>query len=155
MESFRVSNLVASRLGLISPRQPLRYGDYEIPAGTIVSMNPGSYSLDPNLFDNPKDFAPRRWIADPNLPLDEENDRLAELNRIVLPFALGTRACLGRNFAMAQLRLCVATLFRRFDFDLIDTVPERDVIVNWAHLAGEPAKGSVGVKVRVSQLCQT
>lgn len=36
-ETLRIAALVTSRLPLVSPMEPLRYGDWEIPAGVLSS----------------------------------------------------------------------------------------------------------------------
>jgi cytochrome P450/NADPH-cytochrome P450 reductase len=36
------------------------------------------------------------------------------------PFGNGTRACLGKDFAMQQAKLAIASLFQRFNFKLAD-----------------------------------
>jgi cytochrome P450 len=42
-----------------------------------------------------------------------------------LPFGAGTRACIGRHFAMLEAVLTVASVVRRFDFELVDSIPLR------------------------------
>jgi hypothetical protein len=45
------------------------YMGYHIPAGATVIGNHWSISLDDNLYENPMDFEPERWIKNPDLPL--------------------------------------------------------------------------------------
>eukprot|EP01036_Dinobryon_divergens_P041593 gene41593-55144_t len=62
----------------------------------------------------PEEFIPERWQSD-----DSEADVLKELH---VPFASGKRNCIGQNLALWELRLLVATLFRRFEFELVNEV---------------------------------
>lgn len=46
--------------------------------------------LDPNVFENPTEFQPQRW-----LPTNPDLDRL---NRSYVPFGRGSRMCLGVKY---------------------------------------------------------
>jgi len=53
------------------------------------------------------------------------------------------------RFAYAELYLTIATIFRRFEFELYDTVHERDVEVERDFFLGSPGPKSRGVRVRI------
>ncbi|MCJ1289196.1 hypothetical protein MMC34_000728 [Xylographa carneopallida] len=141
-EALRIATALMSRLPLISPHRPLEYADWVIPAGTPVSMTPSSVLMDPSIFRNPTAFAPTRWL------LGSPAEKVA-LERFFVPFGRGSRMCVGMNFAWAELVVATATIFRRFEFELHDTVRERDVDVKRDCFLGEPCKQSRGVRVRV------
>ncbi|KAL8995633.1 MAG: hypothetical protein Q9169_004676 [Polycauliona sp. 2 TL-2023] len=86
-ESLRIAAVVSSRLPVVSPKDPLIYGEWEIPAGTPVSMTLRDALLDPAIFPNPMDFMPERWLS--------ENPDLHRLNQAYVPFSRGSRMCLG------------------------------------------------------------
>lgn len=139
-ESLRIAAIVTSRLPLVSPKEPLRYLSWEIPSGTPVSMTLRDVLLDPAVFENPMDFVPERWLS--------SNPNLDRINKAYVPFGRGGRMCIGVNLALTELYIIIACLFRRFDFDLHDTIRERDIDV-WSDLfVGEPSPESLGVRVK-------
>lgn len=105
-------------------------------------MRPPSALIDPNIFPNPDQFLPERW-------LEGADDQLARQDRFFLPFGLGSRQCLGMNFAYAELYTAVSAIFRRFELELHDTIRERDVDHSRFWFIGEPSRGSEGVRFKV------
>ena len=73
---------------------------------TIVSMQCYTTHQDPTAFPNPESFLPERWMA-PEGPT-------AEMKLLFMPFSKGTRACLGRNLAMLELKLLTVALLQRY-----------------------------------------
>lgn len=86
MESLRLSNSVCSRLARVAPDRSIYYHDWEIPKGTPVGMTSTLIHLNADIFPNPLEFAPERWI-DP-----KERQRL---ERYLVPFSKGSRNCVG------------------------------------------------------------
>lgn len=78
------------RLPRCSPDVALQYKQWTIPKGTPVGM--GAYSLhtDPQVYPEPFNFIPERWLGnyDP------------KMNRNWVPFARGSRNCLGKKYDM-------------------------------------------------------
>ncbi|CAO1606115.1 hypothetical protein XANCAGTX0491_009615 [Xanthoria calcicola] len=140
-ESLRITALVTSRMPLEAPDEVLKYGEWEIPAKTPVSMTLRDVLLDPLIFPGPMDFIPERWLA--------ENPDLHNISHHFVPFSRGTRMCLGQNFAMAELYVFIAYLVRHFDFELFDTVRERDVDAVRDCFISESSPHSPGVRVKV------
>lgn len=52
------------------------------------------------------------------------------------------------SFALAELHIIIAYLFRRFDLELYNTNRERDIDVARDCFIGEPSTASLGVRVR-------
>ncbi len=83
--------------------------DVAIAKGTAVVISPWlmhrhrRYWSEPDRFD-PENFAPERAAQRPRF--------------VYLPFGAGPRICIGMAFAMAEAVLILATLARRFRFDL-------------------------------------
>ena len=72
-----------------------------------------AYSMSPN-FHRPTEFIPERWIDGP-----EGKGEFADDKRGVLqPFSMGTRNCIGRNLAYAEMRLILAKVLFHFDLEL-------------------------------------
>ena len=53
------------------------------------------------------------------------------------------------SFALMEINITLVTLFRRFEFELFDTVKERDIDTARDCFLAEPLPGSLGVRVRV------
>ncbi|KAK4109141.1 cytochrome P450 [Canariomyces notabilis] len=101
-ESLRISYGVMHRLPRISPDLPIQYKQYTIPAGVPVGMSAYLMHSDPTVYESPFEFIPERWVGDVD----------PAMNRNYVPFARGSRNCLGLNLAMAEISLALAVLFR-------------------------------------------
>ena len=87
-EGLRLGYGVCQRLPRVSPHAPMSFRSsdrkvWEIPAGTSMSMTSALIHTNPNIFPDPLEFRPERWI---------ENRRL---DRYLLSFSKGDRQCLG------------------------------------------------------------
>ncbi|KAH8897158.1 cytochrome protein [Thozetella sp. PMI_491] len=79
---------------------------YVIPAKTIVSVSPYTLHRNPDVFPNPLDFNPDRWIGSP--------ESKVEMNRWFWAFSSGARACIGLHLAMAEMTTLVAAIYRKY-----------------------------------------
>lgn len=88
-EGLRLHPGSTMRMQRISPDEPLIYRDpskkleWVIPAGTSVSMDPLSISMNSKIFPEPQRFLPERWIGN------------SGLEKYLLTFSKGTRMCAG------------------------------------------------------------
>jgi cytochrome P450 len=57
--------------------------EYVVPAGFLVSMSPLCLYLNPDVYEDPYEFRPQRWIDNP------------QLGRAFLGFSRGTRSFVG------------------------------------------------------------
>ncbi|KAI0164163.1 putative flavonoid 3-hydroxylase [Xylariaceae sp. FL1272] len=138
-ETLRLTTLTA-RLTRVAPDEALRYQDWVMPPGTAVSMTIRDVALDPTIFPDPYLFKPERWLP--------SNPDLQACNRYFVPFSKGSRMCIGMNLAYAELYIALAFIFRRRDFQLHDTVRERDVDFVRDFFVGETSPMSRGVRVK-------
>ena len=69
----------------VSPKEPLRFREWVIPAGVPVGMSAYFQHRDPNIFPRPMEYLPERWLKDVT-PAMERN---------YIPFSRGSRYCLG------------------------------------------------------------
>ncbi|CAD6568589.1 MAG: hypothetical protein ASARMPRED_001868 [Alectoria sarmentosa] len=141
-EALRIGKVTDHRLSLIATEEDLQYKQWLMPAGTRISMNPTRNSYDPRFFPAPMKYTPERW-------LQSSEEHLAAMNHVFMPFAAGKRGCLGMHFARAELQIGLARMFRQFEFELFDTVRERDIDHTWAHISGEPNKKGKGLRFKV------
>ncbi|GFF32208.1 trichodiene oxygenase [Aspergillus udagawae] len=117
-EGLRLSFGTMHRCTRVSPKQPLQFRQWTIPAGVPVGMSAYYSHRDPSVFPRPDEFLPERWLADVT----------PEMSRNYVPFSKGSRRCLGTNLAYAEINHIIATLFRPGgpDFSLYET-SEKDV----------------------------
>ncbi|KAL6248757.1 hypothetical protein RBB50_003819 [Rhinocladiella similis] len=77
------------------------YMGYRIPAGATVIGNHWAIHLDENVYDDPLEFKPDRWIENSDLPL--------------APFGFGRRICTGQHIAKNSLFINIARILWTFD----------------------------------------
>jgi cytochrome P450 len=80
-------------------------GNYYVPAGTQILMSQWVVQRDARYFEKPDEFRPERWTP-------EFTRQLAKY--AYFPFGGGPRVCIGRDFAIMEAVLVIATLLRRF-----------------------------------------
>lgn len=137
-EGFRLSYGVTTRLPRVAPDTTLHCQGHIIPAGTTVSMTSVLQHMDTLLFPNPERFHPQRWLNSDDLHLD----------RYLVNFSKGTRACVGINLARAEIVLTLATIFGKFDMKLYETT-RADVEVARDYFAAYAGAKSNGVRVKL------
>ncbi|KAI0973455.1 cytochrome P450 [Xylaria arbuscula] len=142
-EVLRISTVTA-RLTRVAPDEALQYNDWVLPAGTAISMTLREISFDPEIFPSPMSFRPERWLP--------SNPNLDRYNRYLVAFGRGSRMCLGINVAHAELYIALAAIFYRRDFELLDTVRERDVDFSRDFFVGETSAATKGVRVKYTQV---
>lgn len=86
MESLRLSNGVSTRLARVAPDRSIYFRDWEIPRGTPVGMTSTLIHRNPDIYPQPLEFVPERWL-DPS-----ERQRL---EKYLVPFSRGSRQCAG------------------------------------------------------------
>ncbi|XP_041346700.1 1,25-dihydroxyvitamin D(3) 24-hydroxylase, mitochondrial-like [Gigantopelta aegis] len=88
---------------------------YQVPAGMHVMLFGYGMSLSGEVFDNPKEFRPERWLR--------QNRTSSLASFASMPFGIGARGCLGRRVAELEMYLVLSQLIRRFDVVLTDPEP--------------------------------
>ncbi|KAM7183941.1 Cytochrome P450 [Naviculisporaceae sp. PSN 640] len=121
-EALRYGSPAASRTPRLVPKGGTTLPDGRfIPEGTRVGMAIYHVHYNEDIFPEPKRFMPERWLDASQGGVMPE--RLPEMNKFMVAFSKGTRACLGINLAYMELYLILAYLIRRFDFQT-DTTQE-------------------------------
>lgn len=82
------------RLPRVSPDMALQYKEWTIPRGVPVGMSAFMMHTDPKVYEKPFEFIPERWLGDNVNPA---------LKRNYVPFAKGSRSCLGTRYVLATL----------------------------------------------------
>jgi cytochrome P450 len=111
--------------------KPLRIAGYDIPSGSVLAPCVYLTHHDPEIYPEPDSFRPERFF-------DKRPDPYGWF-----PFGGGSRRCLGMAFALFEMKLVLANLFSRFDFDLA----ERQAVRMVRRAVTFAPKG--GVRVRV------
>lgn len=79
-----------------------------IPAGTTAMVNMWAITHDPDVWAEPMEFRPDRFLGSTELPIMGSDLRLA-------PFGAGRRSCPGKSLAMATVAFWLATLLHEFE----------------------------------------
>jgi cytochrome P450 len=91
-----------------------------LPAGTHVILNIHSMHVSPQLWGpDAAEFKPERWER-------PETEKIAE--RAFLPFSTGRRNCIGKDFAMNEMKVLVAVLIRNYQFTWPADEPEPETV---------------------------
>ncbi|KAA8615014.1 CypX Cytochrome P450 [Pyrenophora tritici-repentis] len=113
-EGMRIYPPVPAGLQRIVPKGGAIVAGHAVPGGTIVNVSQQpAYHLASN-FAYPKRFAPERWLS--NAPSEYSND----MKDAFQPFSTGPRNCVGKNLALAEMKLILARLVWQFDWQLAD-----------------------------------
>jgi cytochrome P450 len=92
-------------------RTDIRLGDYFFPKGAIVAVSPLALGRNPKYFSEPLEYRPERWTRE----FERQLPRGA-----YAPFAAGPRVCLGKQFAMMEMRIVLGTLMQNVDINVLD-----------------------------------
>ena len=116
-----------------TPTEDVRLDGYELPEGSIVTLPQYAIHRDERFYDDPGAFRPDRWTDDADRP-----------EYAYFPFGGGPRHCIGMRFAMLELKLVLATLAQRFEFEVLsDPDPELN--------PGATLQPAADVRVRVHE----
>ncbi|VTO83337.1 unnamed protein product [Fusarium graminearum] len=103
-ESLRLACPVRGRLPRIFPPEGLEVNGFRIPARTVVSSCISYMTYDEEVFPEPWKFRPGRWLQDNSKDLDG----------FLYPFSRGTRSCIGQSLSLAEQRVAISQMVRRF-----------------------------------------
>ncbi|KAF9093840.1 hypothetical protein BGX29_009785 [Mortierella sp. GBA35] len=110
-ESMRLRPVAATGL----PREVTEdtiMGGHTVPKGTIVLAQISQLHWNADYFPEPNNFSPERWIP-------EESPFPPIQDFTFYPFSAGTRNCVGKNFAMMEMRLILATILTTYDIGYV------------------------------------
>ncbi|KAH7549559.1 hypothetical protein ACOSP7_025594 [Xanthoceras sorbifolium] len=102
-------------LPLLAPRCPSQstiVGGYTIPKGARIMLNVWAIHRDPQLWDNPLEFRPERFLN------NSENFNYLGNNFQYMPFGSGRRICAGIPLAERMLMFLLASLLHSFEWKL-------------------------------------
>ncbi|GLT55334.1 hypothetical protein SLA2020_284660 [Shorea laevis] len=100
----------------VTPReciQSCKIGGFEIPQKTAVLVNLYAIMRDPELWDNPNEFLPERFLASDEQVHKQDRTHVGEA---FLTFGAGRRACPGSKLGLIMMQNAVAAMVQCFDW---------------------------------------
>ena len=92
-EGCRIGRANPTRFPRIVPSTGYNFAGHHLPKGTEVSCTPQQLHFNPNVYQNPEQFLPERWLT-----------ASTEMKRDWIPFGLGARRCIAKDLAMMEMR---------------------------------------------------
>ncbi|KAI0030265.1 cytochrome P450 monooxygenase [Vararia minispora EC-137] len=140
-ETLRLHSVLGQGVERVVPKEGVTVLGQYFAEGTVLSVP--SYNLHHNEAVWGEDvnvFRPERWL---------EQD-MSATSKAFYPFSFGPRACVGRNLALMDIPVVIATMMRRYDFVLEDMSAPDVLPVSEAFLR-KPRGCRVGVRLRFEQ----
>lgn len=109
--------------------EPFTVGGVTLPKNSVVQIATYFLHRDPKVFPKPEEFHPERFLP--------ENSKGRHPYAYV-PFSAGPRNCLGQRFALAEEKIVIANILRRFSIKSLD---QRDQVALAAELVLRPRSG--------------
>ncbi len=88
--------------------QPTTLDGFDLPTGTQVFYSVYAIQRDANVYDDPDDFKPSRWLDG-----GRKYPRTA-----FLPFGAGVRNCIGEHFAQIEIAIAIMNILQRYELSL-------------------------------------
>lgn len=82
-------------------------GCCELPENTVIWMSSYITHRIPDIYDKPQRFHPERW------------DTITPTQWEYFPFGSGVHRCVGRTFAMLEMKVAIAMVLRRYALSLV------------------------------------
>ncbi|KUJ10352.1 cytochrome P450 [Mollisia scopiformis] len=121
-DSIRIQALgTAFRKNVTNKSIPIGTGDEVIDPGAIVTYHLGDVHLDPEIYPNPKQWDPSRYLP------EKAEDKKKPFG--YLGWGVGRHPCLGMRFAKLENNVIIAMFTAMFDYELADK-------------AGKPVQGT-------------
>lgn len=100
-------------------REDCRVAGYDIPEGTRILVSVWTIGRDPNLWENPDEFCPERFIGK-DIDVKGQDFEL-------LPFGSGRRMCPGYSLGIKVIHSTLANLLHGFTWRLPDGIKIEDL----------------------------
>lgn len=115
---------------------PWQFGDFAVPAGSVVAMSVLLLHHRDDLYPDPLAFRPERFLG------------VKPGTYTWIPFGGGIRRCLGVALAMAEMRTVISEIVRRTDLVATDPAPEAP---RHRNVTMVPARGG---RVRIARMLE-
>ncbi|KNG90019.1 hypothetical protein ANOM_001587, partial [Aspergillus nomiae NRRL 13137] len=108
-ETMRFRPTSATGLERVTPKGGKVVAGRLLPEGTLMSVPTFNIHHSPTAFKDPEQFRYERWL----------DDGASKLFESFVPFSIGPRACIGRNFAWMEILKTLATLFKLYQLERV------------------------------------
>ena len=98
-EGLRLGMANPARFSRVVPPGGFKIDGTYIPGETDVGMAPYVLHHNPELFPKPFEYHPDRWLDGDNASQTWSEAQKRKMERDLIPFSIGSRACIARNFA--------------------------------------------------------
>jgi cytochrome P450 len=115
--------------------RPTEIGGYTLPAGTLVLPAIAAVHARPDLYPQPEEFRPERFI-------DGQPESYAWI-----PFGGGVRRCIGASFAQVEMRVVLREVLRRVRLRAPSARAERPRVQHVTVVPGRGARAVVSERV--------
>ncbi|RPA85153.1 cytochrome P450 [Ascobolus immersus RN42] len=115
LESLRLAYGIVAPLSRLTPPAGATLAGQPIPPGTAVDISCYAIHHNEELFPDSFTFNPERWM---------QGEKSKRLEKYIVSFGGGSRACLGMQLAWGELYLAVAGVVRRFEVTTTREVQE-------------------------------
>ncbi|KAL1933939.1 hypothetical protein VTP01DRAFT_8029 [Rhizomucor pusillus] len=109
-EGLRMDPIVAVGVERQTYKDTTLGGQLFLPKGTAVLCNVNHVHHNPQYWPEPHKFKPERWLPDAEPPADMD---------AFFGFSAGSRNCIGKLYAMVEMRLCISMLVKLYDLEAI------------------------------------
>lgn len=92
---------------------------YYVPKNTRLSVNIWAIGRDPDIWENPLEFDPERFMSGKNAKMDPRGNDFE-----LIPFGAGRRICAGTRMGVVMVEYFLGTLVHSFDWKLPDGMAE-------------------------------
>ncbi|KAI9010556.1 cytochrome P450 [Hyaloraphidium curvatum] len=118
----------------------LDLGGYLIPKGTMIGVAVFALHRSPKLWQRAGEFWPERFLGEEE---EEKGDGPKRYNKeAFVPFSLGTRNCVGMNFAWMEMKVVLAHLVRYYDLGLVPGQQDKEAEAV-SYITLQPRSGSL------------
>jgi cytochrome P450 family 135 len=113
-ETLRVRPVIVDVARVV--KSDVTIGDWRLRAGTVVVPAIALVQMRPDLFPDPHEFRPERFLA--------QNGKPADSAYSWIPFGGGVRRCLGAAFAQFEIKVVLRSVLLRSRLHAPDPAPE-------------------------------
>ncbi|CEL06021.1 hypothetical protein ASPCAL07133 [Aspergillus calidoustus] len=115
LQALRLHPGVAFHLPHVVPAGGTTIAGVYIPSGYRVGVNAGVVHYDKEIFgSDAANFNPDRWL---------KSERAVAMRRVMMPFCMGARTCIGMHTAICQIYKLIPHILRHFEILFVD--PEK------------------------------
>lgn len=109
-EGLRISPPTSAGLPRRTPPEGAEILGQWIPGDTSVWMTIYAAHRDPDIFPEPEEYRPERWM---------DSEARKRMEPYFMPFSAGARSCLGRNITYLEQMVVLASIVKRYELALV------------------------------------